>query len=372
MIVAVLIVKDEAHVIRRCLESVRPFVDAFVIVDTGSTDDTFRLCLGMLDAWDAMGTVQRRPWVNFAHNRNEALDLAREMFSRSIPAAEVLGQDPVYALTIDADEVLVGDAPIMRSLPATDRDEPDGYRIPVDYAGTRYERLALIRLDRSWRWVGPVHEYLELEGANVGTLTAPSIRVYHEGARSRDPETYRKDAALLETALETEPDNPRYQFYLGQSYKDAGALEAALEAYQIRADNPAGYADERFISLLQIARLTDRLGWPGVENLYLEAYAFDTSRAEPLVDLATYERLHGRFAVAALYARAALDVPHPPSSALFIEEAAYGARAWDELAVSAFYCGSRDEALQAAVTAADLAPDDERLAENLRVIRENQ
>ncbi|MEU5316418.1 glycosyltransferase [Streptomyces sp. NPDC021056] len=35
-----MIVKNEAHVIRRCLESVLPLVDTWVILDTGSPDGT--------------------------------------------------------------------------------------------------------------------------------------------------------------------------------------------------------------------------------------------------------------------------------------------------------------------------------------------
>ena len=35
-----MIVKNEAHVIARCLASVRPIIDYWVIVDTGSTDGT--------------------------------------------------------------------------------------------------------------------------------------------------------------------------------------------------------------------------------------------------------------------------------------------------------------------------------------------
>ena len=35
-----MIVKDEAHVIERCFDSVRPLIDEILIVDTGSTDDT--------------------------------------------------------------------------------------------------------------------------------------------------------------------------------------------------------------------------------------------------------------------------------------------------------------------------------------------
>src|SRR3954470_18971390 len=85
-----MIVKDEAHVIRRCLDSVRPLIDSWVIVDTGSTDgtqDVIREHLG-----DLPGTLMERPWVDFAHNRTEALDYARG-------AAD-------YTFVIDADEVL--------------------------------------------------------------------------------------------------------------------------------------------------------------------------------------------------------------------------------------------------------------------------
>ncbi len=35
-----MIVKNEATVIRRCMESVRPIIDYWIIVDTGSTDGT--------------------------------------------------------------------------------------------------------------------------------------------------------------------------------------------------------------------------------------------------------------------------------------------------------------------------------------------
>ena len=35
-----MIVKNEAHVIERCLASVKPWIDRWVIVDTGSTDGT--------------------------------------------------------------------------------------------------------------------------------------------------------------------------------------------------------------------------------------------------------------------------------------------------------------------------------------------
>src|SRR4030095_16475872 len=85
-----MIVKDESPVIRRCLESVRPLIDHWVIVDTGSSDDTRELIREILK--DLPGELHERPWQDFAHNRSEALALAR-------------GHGD-YVLVIDADEVV--------------------------------------------------------------------------------------------------------------------------------------------------------------------------------------------------------------------------------------------------------------------------
>src|SRR6187399_3263414 len=70
-----MIVKNETAVVERCLRSVRPFVDCWSIVDTGSTDDTPRLIAAALA--DLPGELHERPWSDFGHNRTEALALAR-------------------------------------------------------------------------------------------------------------------------------------------------------------------------------------------------------------------------------------------------------------------------------------------------------
>lgn len=85
-----MIVKNEAPVIARCLASVKPWVDHWVIVDTGSSDGTQDLVRQCMEG--VPGSLHERPWVDFAHNRNEALELAR-------PHGD-------YLLFIDADEQL--------------------------------------------------------------------------------------------------------------------------------------------------------------------------------------------------------------------------------------------------------------------------
>jgi glycosyltransferase involved in cell wall biosynthesis len=85
-----MIVKNEAHVIERCLESVKQFITGWVIVDTGSTDGTqqkIRECMSRIP-----GNLHERPWRDFGHNRTEALELAK-----CVEYGE-------YALVIDADD----------------------------------------------------------------------------------------------------------------------------------------------------------------------------------------------------------------------------------------------------------------------------
>src|SRR5689334_10374436 len=86
-----MIVKDESPVITRCLASVKPWIDYWVIVDTGSKDGTQAVIRDFMK--DIPGELHERPWVNFAHNRNEAVSLAKEKGD--------------YLLFIDADEQFV-------------------------------------------------------------------------------------------------------------------------------------------------------------------------------------------------------------------------------------------------------------------------
>ena len=78
-------------VIRRCLASVRPWIDAWAIVDTGSTDGTQDLVREALAG--IPGELFERPWVDFGHNRSEAIALAERRSD--------------YLLFLDADEELV-------------------------------------------------------------------------------------------------------------------------------------------------------------------------------------------------------------------------------------------------------------------------
>lgn len=342
-----MIVKDEAPVIARCLESVRSLIDWWVIADTGSTDGTRELVREALAGLP--GELVDRPWVDFGHNRQDVLELARAAHPDD------------YALWIDADEEL-DDTAAGICLDA----EADGYMLTTVYGWTEYARLAVVRLDRPWAWRGPVHEYLNLPDARLCSLVRPTVRVHHDGARAHDPSTYLRDVGLIRAALDDTPKDPRMEFYLAQSLRDAGQLDAALAAYLVRAANPAGWAQERWYALFQAATLREQLGHDldAVIGAHMDAWQACQWRAEPLVAAARIERVRGRFAVAFLYAHTAAEVPLPGHEGLFVDVEAYNVRRWDEIAVNGYWSGHHAEAADAARRAV-AGSDDPRLVTNL-------
>ncbi|MBX3212789.1 MAG: glycosyltransferase [Labilithrix sp.] len=348
-IVLSMIVKNEEAVLADCLASVRPLLSAWVIVDTGSTDRTREIAREVLA--DVPGEVVDRAWKNFGHNRSEALDIARDRGD--------------YSLVIDADDTLQF-APNLELAPLT----LDCYTLPIRYGATSYNRVQLLRNERRWRYEGVIHEYPACDGPTTrGHIADINYIIGRRGARAKDPERFKRDAELIEAALVEEPDNRRYTFYLGQSYRDAQMPEKALEAYARRA-TMGGWEEEVFYSLLEVAKLHERLRHPFdvVHAAYLRAYESRPRRAEPLYELARYCRFEKRFALACAYASVACETKRPDDS-LFVAESVYEWRAKDELAVAAYHTGRFDlgKACNEQLLAASALPDSEskRVRDNL-------
>ncbi|MBY8841757.1 glycosyltransferase [Streptomyces sp. SP2-10] len=323
-----MIVKNEAPVIRRCLESVRPLIDTWVIVDTGSTDGTQDIVRDVYR--DLPGELHERPWKGFDGSRTEAIGLARACAD--------------YLLFMDADDVM--EVPPGGRLPEL---AFDAYRFTVRSGPYAYRRRALVSTRLPWRYVGVLHEYLDCDDQyTLGTLEGATIVVVGGGGRSRGRsvrEKYLTDAETLRQGLVEEPGNGRYMFYLGQSYRNAGEREKAIEAYDRRV-TMGGRDEEVFCARLFAAQLAVELARPPAEVMarYLAAYESRPARAEALGELARWCRLDGgRWPLAHLFARQAAQLPYPSTDHMFIESDWYRWGALDELAVSAYWVGEYEE-----------------------------
>jgi tetratricopeptide (TPR) repeat protein len=335
-----MIVKNEAHVIVRCLDSVRRLVDHVLIEDTGSTDGTQQIVRDWLVRENLPGAVIDEPWQDFAANRTSALAKLRDR------------REIEYALIMDADDVLVYDdgfdsAAFKAALRA------DIYTVPIRLGSIVYQRPQICRNALEFRYRGVVHEFLE--GPPPGGQSAADAAGFHitsgrEGARSRDPQKYQRDAAVLQAALASEQDpflRSRYTFYLAQSYRDCGEKQRAIEHYLARVE--LGYwAEEVFVSLLNAARLMEEVGRPfaDVRATYDRAAASCPTRAEALHGAAQLCFRNGRNREGYELAKRGLAVAKP-ASGLFLEPWIYDYGLLDQFAINGYWAGEYAPSLDA-------------------------
>jgi tetratricopeptide (TPR) repeat protein len=203
----VLIARNEAPAIGRCLASARPWVDRLLVLDTGSVDDT------VCRAREAGARVEHFAWVDdFAAARNRALDLA--------------GAD--WNLVLDADEWLTAGGPELAALRRLAPDFAGAIRIDSDYgAGTGAGRASswITRLlPRGVRYVGRVHEQ-PVHGLPVRRLAV------HAGHGGYLPQALAakqgRNAALLQRALQDRPGDGYLLYQLGKDHAVYGRFEAA-------------------------------------------------------------------------------------------------------------------------------------------------
>jgi glycosyltransferase involved in cell wall biosynthesis len=155
-----MIVKNESHVIQRALNSVKHWIDYWVIVDTGSTDGTQQIVQECMK--NIPGQLEERAWKNFAFNRNEALALAKDKSD--------------YILFLDGDDWIEFD-PDFKIPTLTD----DAYSITWHHGGCSYIKPGLVKANAPWRWEGVLHEYLICERSYSQTYLAQIKYIYGGG-----------------------------------------------------------------------------------------------------------------------------------------------------------------------------------------------
>ncbi len=335
-----MIVKNEVAVLPRLIKSVYPYIDYYVIADTGSTDGTPELIKTEMQKYGVNGEVHHHKWVNFGHNRQLALDQA------------VLVNKADWLLFIDADEELgVSDPNFYKYF-----EKGVSYRLEKHHSLMRYTVPAIIDIsENKWEWKGVVHNYLKpLTNSRHELIKNPWI-IYHvgEGAKSHGvtvEEKYLRDAKMLEAELIKRPDDTRSQFFLAQSYRDAGSSyqEKAYEHYLERSKMTHGWMDENYFSLLEAGRISHLIKKPLNETIRLltSAHELRPNRAEALFHLARIHRLHQRFHQAYRYAKASTEIKIPEEG-LYIMQRIYLWRRWNELALASLRTGRFQESVDA-------------------------
>ena len=358
LLTLVMIVKDEAHTIAATLESVRPAIDRYCILDTGSTDGTQDVIRRTFA--DIPGEVHEEPFVDFATTRNRALELA--------------GTQTAYALMLDADDVLVGADRLRQFLTSVKSlGKDDGYHLKIHVPGAEFNSCRLTRTLACWRYQGAVHELLlppDSDSFPAGMRAINGVRIDHfptETGNVRSEARWHRDLAILQRELEKNPADARSAFYLARTLEWLQRFPEAVTAYEKRIDLE-GYSEEVFCSYLYRARCARRAGTPQdtCVGMWLEAHSQDPRRVEPLADLAAEYSRADDHALCALFARAAFELPPAHPDALFVER--HESSVANLLAWHAWYLDPaawHEIGLKAARKAVELEPGDGQRKKNL-------
>jgi tetratricopeptide (TPR) repeat protein len=220
------------------------------------------------------------------------------------------------------------------------------YNLQLILGRLTYSRPQIIKNTINCKFVGAIHEYLQFSSVVVPILLPGCfIKCSRAGARSQDPNKYLKDAELLQTIVEENPEDTRSCFYCAQSYRDANRPEEALRYYLRRGEMINGYNEERFCSYLEAGKLIEMVRPDDLKSVtinYLKAYECNPNRVESLTYLAAYYRKHNLLSGAYLFAKTGSTITKP-YDALFLESDCYDWKIHDELAVSAYWLGKYRE-----------------------------
>jgi GT2 family glycosyltransferase/tetratricopeptide (TPR) repeat protein/2-polyprenyl-3-methyl-5-hydroxy-6-metoxy-1,4-benzoquinol methylase len=215
-----MIVRDNAKTIVPCLTSIRPHVDHMTVIDTGSLDETPRLCR------ELGAEVHYFTWCDdFSAARNESLRFGKGRWLFWMDSDDTISEENGRALRALA----LGrhDPRMMGYVVQVHCPGPDGTE---DVTVVDHVKLFINRPDL--RFEGRIHEQIIPAIRRAGGDVAwTDLFVTHSGY-DRSPEGQerkkQRDFKLLRLELAERPDHPFTLFNLGMTHADVGEHAEAV------------------------------------------------------------------------------------------------------------------------------------------------
>lgn len=330
-----MIVKNEGKIIERMLSSVKDYIDYWVIVDTGSTDDTKEKITKFFANTGIKGELYEHEWKDFGYNRTKAIELAKGKAD--------------YILLMDADMILRVKNPKFKDNLNCDRHL---LTLTFNYSFL-FDLVRIVKGNLDHDFVGRTHEYPRCQKKDCTQSRIPmkDVHIFDIQDGASRTSKYERDIKYLLMDLEDDPSNTRTIFYLARSYFFAKDFENAIKYYEKRISS-GGWKEEIFISYLEIAASKSALNknWDEIENCYNDAAKCLPERApEAIIFIAEHYRKLQNPTITQLekvysYAKQCLHIPFPNQLELFLDRTPYDYRIIDELSCASFALGKYMEA----------------------------
>jgi glycosyltransferase involved in cell wall biosynthesis len=250
-IILLTMVKNESRIIERLLGSVKGLVDAAIVCDTGSTDDTVDKATAWLAANDMSGTIMSYPFKNFGVSRTQSFICCQEWVGR-------VGWDAAktWALVLDGDMMLSG--PIDRAALAGLDGVQAGVSLKQSAGSLLYSNMRLMRCSEPWICKGGTHEAWTCPPSKHTTMFDQPVLIDH-GDGGCKSDKYERDVRLLMEDLKEMPNDARTHFYLGQTYLCLRDWPKAIQTLKRRIEI-GGWDEEVYIARLYLGECYENSG----------------------------------------------------------------------------------------------------------------
>lgn len=345
-----LIVKNEEKTLARCLESVKGAIDEIIIADTGSTDATKAIAAEFTDK------IYDFVWVNdFAAARNFAFSKATQE----------------YILWLDADDVfLPKDRDALLQLKASLGHEVDvvsmPYYLTFDQQGRvtcQIRRNRLVKRERNFRWIGPVHEYLEV----YGNIQNSNIAVSHQPL-SHD--AGRNLYIYEQRQLKGEQFSPRDLYYFANELKDHNLFNRAIEYYQRFLATNQGWVEDNIETCAKLADCFYHLRDIDNQLKYIyQSFRYSTPRADFCCRLGFHHLNNNQLDQAIFWYKLAAELETPENAWGMVNVSCQTWLPHLQLCVCYSRAGKYDLAYQHNEKAGEFIPEDPRIHYNRKYLQ---
>lgn len=317
--------------------------DMIFVADTGSTDDTVNI---LEESGATVAHLSIKPW-RFDDARNAALALLPEDFD--------------VCVSLDIDEVL---QPGWREeiervwIPGTTR-----LRYGFDWGCGIVFQYEKIHARHGYRWACPVHEYPVPDRIEESWANTDKLLVVHKP----DPEKSRGQYLdLLRISTEENPTEPRNAFYYARELCFRGMWRESIAQARRYLDLPrANWPNERCYAKRVIGQSYQEIDdWSNALKWLRSATSEAPDTREPWHDLALCCYRTRRWTECLGAALTCLSITHR-EKLYTVDPQVWGAAPHDLASIAAWNLGLYTLALEHAIKAVELAPDDLRLRKNL-------
>jgi len=330
-----MIIKNESKILPRFLKMITPWVDAAIISDTGSTDNSLEILEEFKSSVPRLH-VTNDVWKNFGHNRSLGIEHAKQLISSWIQPGEQW-----YILFLDADMLLrIDDEMDIEEFKKLLPQHRVWYLKQIN--GTlHYLNVRIVEYNVDFSCVCPTHEYYDIRDKeadnNKGTIP-DWVWIDDRGDGGSKEDKFHRDVKLLTEALEEKPMEARYWFYLANSFNALGEYEKCITSFEKRI-RLGGWFDELYVAHLYLGDVFMKIDKPEEAVItWLNGHNIYPQRAECIYRICKHYRTIGKNSTAWIFYQIG-HVLQPPNCPLFQEISIHN-YLWDfELCVLAYYQG---------------------------------